>query len=117
VDLRSNGGGILDESVAIAGLFFDKGPVVQIKDMRGETHVQTDDDGKTVYSGPLMVMINRQSASASEIFAGAIKDYERGIIVGDEHSFGKGTVQNLNDLSEKLGAIKVTISKFYRPSG
>ncbi len=117
VDLRSNGGGSLDESIDIAGLFFDKGPVVQIKDTRGSTYVQKDEDGKTEYAGPLVVMINRQSASASEIFAGAIQDYGRGLIVGDTHTFGKGTVQNLNDLDEKLGAIKVTISKFYRPSG
>ncbi len=117
VDLRSNGGGSLDESIDIAGLFFDKGPVVQTKDTRGSTYVQKDEDGKTEYAGPLVVMINRQSASASEIFAGAIQDYGRGLIVGDTHTFGKGTVQNLNDLDEKLGAIKVTISKFYRPSG
>ncbi len=117
VDLRSNGGGSLDESIDIAGHFFDKGPVVQIKDNRGKIFVQADEDEKTHYSGPLVVMINRQSASASEIFAGAIQDYNRGLIVGDTHTFGKGTVQNLNDIDEKLGAIKVTISKFYRPSG
>ena len=117
VDLRSNGGGALDESITIAGLFFDAGPVVQTKDPRGQTHVYDDEDGKTYYDGPLVVMINRQSASASEIFAGAIQDYGRGLIVGDSHTFGKGTVQNLNDIDEKLGAIKVTISKFYRPSG
>jgi carboxyl-terminal processing protease len=117
VDLRSNGGGSLDESIDIAGHFFDKGPVVQIKDTRGKIYVQSDEDEKTYYSGPLVVMINRQSASASEIFAGAIQDYHRGLIVGDSHTFGKGTVQNLNDIDEKLGAIKVTISKFYRPSG
>ena len=117
VDLRSNGGGSLDESIDIAGLFFDKGPVVQIKDTRGSTYVQKDEDGKTYWNGPLVVMINRQSASASEIFAGAIQDYQRGLIVGDSHTFGKGTVQNLQDIDEKLGAIKVTISKFYRPSG
>lgn len=117
VDLRSNGGGSLDESVDIAGLFFDKGPVVQTKDTRGSSNVLRDEDGKTLYAGPLVVMINRHSASASEIFAGAIQDYQRGLIVGDTHTFGKGTVQNLNDIDEKLGAIKVTISKFYRPSG
>lgn len=117
VDLRSNGGGSLDESIAIAGLFFDKGPVVQIKDQRGSIQVQKDEDPSTLYDGPLMVMINRQSASASEIFAGAIQDYHRGLIIGDTHTFGKGTVQNLNDIDEKLGAIKVTISKFYRPLG
>lgn len=117
VDLRSNGGGSLDESIDIAGLFFDKGPVVQIKDTRGSTYVQKDEDPKTQFAGPLIVMINRQSASASEIFAGAIQDYKRGLIVGDSHTFGKGTVQNLNDIDEKLGAVKVTISKFFRPSG
>jgi carboxyl-terminal processing protease len=117
VDLRSNGGGSLDESIDIAGLFFDKGPVVQIKDTRGATYVQKDEDPSTLWAGPLLVIINRQSASASEIFAGAIQDYHRGLIVGDTHTFGKGTVQNLNDIDEKLGAIKVTISKFYRPSG
>jgi carboxyl-terminal processing protease len=117
VDLRSNGGGSLDESITIAGLFFDEGPVVQTKDTRGMTFISKDEDPKTYYNGPLIVLINRQSASASEIFAGAIQDYGRGLIVGDTHSFGKGTVQNLNDLDPKLGAIKVTISKFYRPSG
>jgi len=117
VDLRSNGGGSLDESIDIAGLFTDQGPEVQIKDTRGATFVQKYEDGKVSYTGPLVVLINRQSASASEIFAGAIQDYQRGLIVGDTHSFGKGTVQNLNDIDEKLGAIKVTISKFYRPSG
>lgn len=117
VDLRSNGGGSLDASIDIAGMFFDAGPVVQIKDMRDSISVHKDEDSKTYYKGPLLVMINRQSASASEIFAGAIQDYNRGLIVGDTHTFGKGTVQNLNDIDEKLGAIKVTISKFYRPSG
>jgi carboxyl-terminal processing protease len=117
VDLRNNGGGALDESINIGGLFFDKGPVVQIKAMDGTRYVQEDKDNATVYDGPLMLMINRQSASASEILAGAIQDYERGLVVGDSHTFGKGTVQNLNDIDEKLGAVKVTISKFYRPSG
>jgi carboxyl-terminal processing protease len=116
VDLRSNGGGSLDESIDIAGFFVDKGPVVQIKDTQGSIFVQRDSVGK-VFNGPLIVMINRQSASASEIFAGAIQDYGRGLIVGDAHTFGKGTVQNLNDIDDKLGAVKVTISKFYRPSG
>lgn len=117
IDLRSNGGGSLDESIDIAGLFFDKGPVVQIKDTRGTTYVQKDENPETLYGGPLVVLINKQSASASEIFAGAIQDYQRGLIIGDAHTFGKGTVQNLNDIDDKLGAVKVTISKFYRPSG
>lgn len=117
VDLRSNGGGSLDESIKAAGLFFDSGPVVQVRDMGNPPQVNEDTDGKTYFSGPMLVMINRQSASASEIFAGAIQDYGRGLIIGDLHTFGKGTVQNLNDVGARLGAIKVTISKFYRPSG
>lgn len=117
IDLRNNGGGSLDESISVAGLFFDEGPVVQIRGLDNRTFVQSDKDGLTLYDGPLLVMINRHSASASEIFAGAISDYERGLIIGDKHTFGKGTVQNLNNVSGNLGAIKVTISKFYRPSG
>jgi carboxyl-terminal processing protease len=117
VDLRTNGGGSLTESIKIAGFFFDKGPVVQVKESDGNVFPQADNDGLTFYDGPMAVLISRQSASASEIFAGAIQDYERGLIVGDDHTFGKGTVQNLNDIGEKLGATKVTISKFYRPSG
>lgn len=117
VDLRNNGGGALDESIKIAGFFFEEGPVVQVKGVNNSPTVMEDEDDSTQYDGPLVVMINRQSASASEILAGAIKDYGRGIIVGDSHTFGKGTVQNLNDLSPQLGAIKVTISNFYTPSG
>ncbi len=117
LDLRSNGGGSLDESIKLAGLFIKDGPVVQVKNMDGSIQVHSDDDKKVYYDGPLVVLINKHSASASEIFAGAIKDYKRGLLVGDSHTFGKGTVQNLTDLSESLGAIKVTISKFYRPSG
>ena len=116
VDLRSNGGGSLDEAINVAGLFSGAAPVVQIKGSKAKPYVSYY-DRKAVYDGPLVVMVDRQSASASEILAGAIKDYERGIIVGDSHTFGKGTVQNLNDLDPKLGAIKVTISKFYRPGG
>lgn len=117
VDLRNNGGGSLDESVKMAGLFFDKGPVVQIKAQNGDTESLNDEDGKTFYDGPLLVMINRHSASASEIFAGAIQDYGRGIIVGDSHTYGKGTVQHLNDIAPHLGAVKVTVNQFYRASG
>ena len=117
VDLRSNGGGSLEESINVAGLFFDKGPVVQVKSQTGQIEPYSDQDGITYYDGPLAVMINRHSASASEIFAGAIQDYQRGIIVGDSHTFGKGTVQNLNDVAAKLGAVKVTVNKFYRASG
>lgn len=117
IDLRSNGGGGLDESINTAGLFFDAGPVVQVKASNGETETYFDPDDSTWYDGPLVVMINRHSASASEIFAGAIQDYQRGLIVGDTHTFGKGTVQNLNDLAPKLGAVKVTVNQFYRASG
>jgi carboxyl-terminal processing protease len=117
VDLRTNGGGSLTESIKIAGLFFDQGPVVQIKETDGAVVPQLDTDDSTQFSGPLVVLISRQSASASEIFAGAIQDLERGLIVGDDHTYGKGTVQNLTEIGSKLGAVKVTISKFYRPSG
>ncbi len=117
VDLRNNGGGSLDEAINVTGLFIKQGPVVQIRNSDGSAFVQEDKDPAVAWDGPLAVMINRQSASASEIFAGAIQDYGRGLIIGDSHTFGKGTVQNLNDISEKLGAVKVTISKFYRPSG
>ncbi len=117
LDLRSNGGGGLDESISTAGLFFGAGPVVQVKASNGETETYYDPDEGTAYDGPLIVMINRHSASASEIFAGAIQDYNRGLIVGDSHTFGKGTVQNLNDLAQKLGAVKVTVNQFYRASG
>ncbi len=117
IDLRSNGGGGLDESISTAGLFFPSGPVVQVKDSKGDTETYYDPDELTWYDGPLVVMINRHSASASEIFAGAIQDYQRGLIVGDTHTFGKGTVQNLNDLAPKLGAVKVTVNQFYRASG
>ncbi len=117
LDLRSNGGGGLDESISTAGLFFGAGPVVQVKASNGETETYFDPDEGTAYDGPLLVMINRHSASASEIFAGAIQDYQRGLIVGDTHTFGKGTVQNLNDLAPKLGAVKVTVNQFYRASG
>jgi carboxyl-terminal processing protease len=117
VDLRNNGGGSLDEAINVTGLFIKTGPVVQILGGEGRSFVQSDNDPNVAWDGPLVVMINRQSASASEIFAGAIQDYGRGLVVGGDHTFGKGTVQNLNDVSDKLGAVKVTISKFYRPSG
>lgn len=117
MDLRNNGGGSLEESINMAGLFFDKGPVVQVKAQNGQTEAYYDRDGETSYKGPLVVVINRHSASASEIFAGAIQDYERGLLVGDSHTFGKGTVQNLNDVAARLGAVKVTVNKFYRASG
>ncbi|MBP6218479.1 MAG: carboxy terminal-processing peptidase [Oligoflexales bacterium] len=116
VDLRSNGGGSLDEAINLAGLFTGKGPVVQVKGVNGKPQVNSY-DGKAVYDGPLIILIDRQSASASEIMVGAIQDSGRGLIIGSSHTFGKGTVQIVNDIDAKLGAIKVTISKFYRPSG
>ena len=123
VDLRGNGGGSLREATLLTGLFIDKGPVVQIRDGANRVEVNKDLDGITYYSGPLTVMVDRYSASASEIFAAAIQDYGRGVIIG-EHTFGKGTVQQhrglgrIYDLYEKpLGSIQYTIAKFYRING
>lgn len=126
MDLRLNGGGSLPESVETTGLFIDRGPVVQVKGPDGRIQPYTDDDPGMVWSGPLIVVINKFSASASEIFAGAIQDYGRGIVVGDHATHGKGTVQQLFDLGKILlpihkapnyGALKLTIQQFYRPSG
>jgi len=123
VDLRNNGGGSLVEAIDVTGLFIEKGPVVQVKDSFDNIDVSNDPDPEIVYNGPLAVLINRFSASASEIFSAAIQDYERGIIVG-EQSYGKGTVQNLIDLNRlashsanKFGQVKVTIAKYYRING
>ena len=113
IDLRDNGGGSLKEASMLTGLFLKSGPVVQIKTKHQISRLY-DDDPKIQYSGPLIVLINRMSASASEIFAGAIKDYNRGIIVGTR-SFGKGTVQELQPLGK--GKLKLTSAKFYRVSG
>jgi carboxyl-terminal processing protease len=122
LDLRNNGGGSLQEAISLTGLFIKDGPVVQVKNSNGEVEVDKDPDPSIVYDGPLAVMINRFSASASEIFSAAIQDYGRGLIVG-ENSYGKGTVQNLIDLSrflsskDKSGELKITIAKFYRING
>lgn len=123
IDLRDNGGGALTEAVELTGLFISDGPVVQVRDAFGRIRVHEDPDNKLVYKGPLVVMINRFSASASEIFAAAIQDYNRGIIVG-QNTFGKGTVQqsrSLNfvyDLNQNpLGFLQYTIQKFYRING
>ncbi|THB80806.1 MAG: tail-specific protease [Desulfobacteraceae bacterium] len=113
IDLRDNGGGALQEANQLTGLFLKSGPTVQIK-TKYKTHKLYDEDPDILYKGPLMVLINRMSASASEIFAGAIKDYHRGIILGTQ-SFGKGTVQSLQGL--KGGKLKITSAKFYRVSG
>ncbi len=123
IDLRNNGGGALDEAVQLTGLFIKYGPVVQVKSSDGKMDVDSDPDPNIVYDGPLAVLVNRFSASASEIFTGAIQNYERGIIVG-EQTYGKGSVQNLIDLNrligssgDKFGQVKLTIAKYYRIDG
>ncbi len=125
MDLRFNGGGSLPESVQTTGLFIDQGPVVLVKGPDGRVQPYPDTEPGMVWSGPLVVLINKFSASASEIFAGAIQDYGRGIIVGDHTTHGKGTVQQLYELGQKVmpihppnyGALKLTIQQFYRPGG
>jgi carboxyl-terminal processing protease len=125
VDLQFNGGGSLSEAIDLTGLFIPDGPVVQVRNSDGSIDVGKDSDPAIVYNGPLVVLINKFSASASEIFAGAIQDYKRGVIVG-EQSYGKGTVQNLLDLDrfiansgsdKKYGQVKLTFAKFYRVTG
>jgi carboxyl-terminal processing protease len=121
LDLRGDGGGYLPEATALTGLFIDKGPVVQLKDYTGRVEVLEDPNTGIVYDGPLMVLVDRASASASEIFAGAIQDYRRGFVVG-QRTFGKGTVQNLVPLDRWSqrpvdGQLTVTIGKFYRVTG
>lgn len=123
IDLRANGGGALDEAVSLTGLFIDTGPVVQDRSRRGHVEKLGDTDPGTAWDGPLGVLVNGSSASASEIFAGAIQDYGRGLIVG-EQTFGKGTVQRVLDLNQQFrsesnafGALKLTINKFYRITG
>ncbi len=124
LDLRNNGGGALVEAISLTGLFLPGGTVVQVKDSRAQVQKYNDENKTVAYEGPMNVMINRFSASASEIFAGAIQDYKRGVIVG-EQSYGKGTVQQVRELKEflrqpqedKLGLIKFTIAKFYRVTG
>lgn len=126
LDLRFNGGGSLTEAINLTGLFIDKGPVVQVKDKDGDRQPYNDLEEGVAWDGPLVVLCNKFSASASEIFAGAIQDYGRGVIVGDPQTHGKGTVQSLLDLGRqmfqvpnapKLGALKLTMQQFYRPNG
>lgn len=125
MDLRDNGGGSLETVVKMVGLFIPEGPIVQVKAPGRNPEVLPDKDSRVQYDGPLVVMINNFSASASEIFAAAIQDYKRGIVVGSKHSYGKGTVQNVIDLNQfirgnsygDLGALKTTIQKFYRING
>ena len=128
LDLRNDGGGALTDAVDISGLFLPGGPVVQVKNSQGMIRVLEDEDSQVVYDGPLIVLVNQFSASASEILAAALQDYGRALIIGGKHTHGKGTVQALVDLNrnlpllhlkkyEDLGALKVTIQKFYRING
>ena len=128
LDLRHNGGGSLAEAIQLTGLFIHDGPVVQTREPDGHMNVDSDTDSSELYQGPLIVLTSRFSASASEILAGALQDYGRALIVGDERTFGKGTVQSIVPLAKFMdrnkmahafdpGALKVTIQKFYRPSG
>jgi carboxyl-terminal processing protease len=119
LDLRNNGGGSLAEVVKMTGLFVHSGPVVQVKEMHSQRKILRDDDGSIRYNGPLVVLVNRLSASASEILAGALQDYRRAVIVGDSKTHGKGTVQTILDLGRdpKYGAIKITTAMYYRISG
>jgi carboxyl-terminal processing protease len=127
VDLRRNGGGSLEEVISLTGLFMKSGPIVQTKGSNGNIVVSSDPDPGIAYTGPLVVLTSRQSASASEIFAAALQDYGRAVIVGDQCTFGKGTVQTILDIgnytsllgsrSHKDGALKLTIQKFYRVAG
>lgn len=117
LNLSENGGGLLDFAVRISGLFVQTGAVVATKSSDGEVEVLADEDDSTLYNGPLVVLVSRVSASASEILAGALQDYGRAVIAGGEHSFGKGTVQQLSALPGGLGAIKLTMGMFFRPSG
>lgn len=125
MDLRDNGGGSLETVVKMTGLFIDKGPVVQVKPAQGKAQVLPDNDSKVQWEGPLVVLVNNYSASASEIFAAAIQDYKRGIVIGSKQTYGKGTVQNVFELNQfvrgnqygDLGALKTTTQKFYRING
>ena len=124
LDLRNNGGGSLKSVVDMTGLFIEKGPVVQVKSLGNRKKVLYDKDPNIFWEGPLVVLMNKMSASASEILAGALQDYGRAVIIGNENSFGKGTVQNVVDLNSfvynskyDLGALKITTDKFYRING
>jgi carboxyl-terminal processing protease len=127
VDLRRNGGGSLEEALSLTGLFLKSGPIVQTKDYNGYIRISSDPDNGIAYTGPLVVLTSRQSASASEIFAAALQDYGRAVVVGDKSTFGKGTVQTilpigrfaslLGSHSDEDGALKLTIQKFYRVAG
>ncbi len=126
LDLRNNGGGSLEEVRRMTGFFLDSGPVVQVKNTLGQIQVKESDEGKPIYTGPMVVITDKSSASASEILAGALQDFNRAVVIGDSSTFGKGTVQQPMDIGRMLplfaarnraGFLKVTIQKFYRPSG
>lgn len=126
LDLRNNGGGSLEEVRRMTGFFLETGPVVQVKNNLGQVQVKDSDGGKPIYNGPMLVMTDKSSASASEILAGALQDFNRAVVIGDSSTFGKGTVQQPMDIGRMLplfaarsraGHLKVTIQKFYRPSG
>ena len=127
VDLRKNGGGSLEEALSLTGLFLKSGPIVQTKDYNGTIRISSDPDSGIAYAGPMVVLTSRQSASASEIFAAALQDYGRAVVVGDKNTFGKGTVQTilpigrfaslLGSHTDEDGALKLTIQKFYRVAG
>lgn len=126
LDLRRNGGGSLTEAITLTGLFIEEGPVVQVKGPDGQVQPYKDTDSSVLWNKPLVVVTSKFSASASEILAGAIQDYQRGLIVGDHTTHGKGTVQSLLDLGQELlripnapsmGALKITVQQFYRPNG
>jgi carboxyl-terminal processing protease len=126
LDLRNNGGGSLEEVRRMTGFFMDRGPVVQVKNTLGQVQVKDSENGKPIYGGPMVVMCDKSSASASEILAGALQDFNRAVIVGETSTFGKGTVQQPMDIGRMMplfavrnraGFLKVTIQKFYRPSG
>ncbi|MDJ0847334.1 MAG: S41 family peptidase [Myxococcota bacterium] len=117
LDLSRNGGGLLQHAVAISGFFIRKGEIVGIEDAQGRRQILPDRDDRVLYSGPMVVHTSRVSASASEILAGALKDYGRAVIVGDDHTFGKGTVQTVSQLPGDNGALKITTALFFRPGG
>jgi len=127
LDLRTNGGGLLSEAIDLTGLFINKGPVVQVKSVSGEIQVDSDEDTQIRYTGPLAVLVSRFSASASEIVAGALQNYGRAIVIGDQSTHGKGSVQTIVEmksvnrmlarLPDKTGAARLTIQKFYLPNG
>jgi carboxyl-terminal processing protease len=126
LDLRNNGGGSLEEVRRMTGFFMDRGPVVQVKNTLSQVQVKDSENGKPIYGGPMVVLTDKSSASASEILAGALQDYNRAVVVGESSTFGKGTVQQPMDIGRMLplfanrnraGFLKVTIQKFYRPSG